>query len=352
MRLFDGRRAVLRRAVAACLAITGIAGAVFLAGPADADGTGTTCQDLYFPVTIAGLLPQRLYGRLCMPSGARAIQVLVPGASYDSTYWSSPVDPADLSYTLAMNNAGYATLAIDRIGTGRSSKPLSALLTSVTQGGTVHQVVQDLRAGTETRPFSTILLAGHSVGSAVVIIEAGTYHDVDAVLVTGLTHGIDPTGAVPILASLIPADLDPSFADKGYDIGYLTTAPGVRYRDFQAPGPYVAAVATMDETTKAAFAPGEVLDTVAIGMLSPYSKRITVPVMLVMGQDDPAFCGGLLAPDCATAASLYASEAPYYSARLRTYVVDGYGHALNYSPDAPEYHAAVIEWADGVLGTP
>ncbi|HEX3785439.1 MAG TPA: alpha/beta hydrolase [Pseudonocardiaceae bacterium] len=343
-----GRHRRIQRAVAACAAL---AATLLLAVPVQADTAPASCQDLYFPVTILGT-PQTMYGRLCVPAGgARTVEVLIPGASYDSAYWD-PRSPSVSSFRLAMNNGGYATLTVDRVGTGRSSRPPSVLLTSVTQAGAVHQVVQDLRAGTKSQAFDKVILGGHSVGSAVAIIEAGTYHDVDGVLVTGLTHGINPIGAAAIVATLIPAALDPKFAGKGYDLGYLTTDPGTRYASFQKPGPYLPAVAAMDESTKAVFATGEVVDTVLIGVVSTYSKLITVPVMLVMGQDDPAFCGGLIAPDCSTAATLLRDEAPYYSAkaRLQTYVVDDWGHSINYAPDAPGYQAAVIAWANKLVG--
>ena len=336
-----------RGLVRALVALTALATSLVLTVPVQADAQPATCTNHYFPVTLAGI-PESLYGQLCIPAGgAKTVAVLVPGASYDSAYWNSPYNPSQLSFVDAMTNAGYATLDIDRLGTGRSSHPLSALLTSTTQAITVHQVIQSLRAGSQTQAFSSVLLGGHSVGSAITIIEAGTYHDVNGVLVTGLSHGLNPIGAVKILASLLPADLDPKFAGLGLDPGYLTTDPGTRYSSFQAPGPYIAGIANMDEATKDAFAPGEVVDTVLIGVVSTYSKLINVPTMLVMGQDDPAFCGGLLAPNCSTAATLLASEGRYYSpaAQLQTAVVDDWGHSINYAPDAPAYQAAVVAWA-------
>lgn len=344
-------RLPLRGSLRALTALLAMTAALVLTVPVAASTQPASCTDHYFPVTLLGL-PESLYGQLCVPAGgAKTVAVLVPGASYDSAYWNSPYDPSQLSFVDAMNNAGYATLDIDRLGTGRSSHPLSALLTSTTQAITVHQVIQALRAGSQTPAFGSVLLAGHSVGSAITIIEAGTYHDENGVLVTGLSHGINPIGAAAILATLLPADLDPKFSALGLDPGYLTTDPGTRYASFQAPGPYIPNIANMDEATKDVFAPGEVVDTVLIGVVSTYSKLITVPTMLVMGQDDPAFCGGLLAPNCSTAATLLASEGRYYSAaaQLHTYVVNDWGHAINYAPDAPAYQQAVIAWASKMV---
>jgi pimeloyl-ACP methyl ester carboxylesterase len=336
-----GGKHTLRAAVCG-LALLGITG---LPGLGHAD-TAPSCQDVMLPVTLAGL-PQSMYGRLCVPAGgAGTVQVLVPGASYDHTYWDFPYTPEIRSFRLAMNDAGYATLTVDRLGTGRSSRPPSLLLTSVSQADVTHQVVQLLRAGRGVPSFGKVILGGHSVGSAIAIIEAGTYHDVDGVLVSGLTHGVDVVGAVPIVSSLVPAMLDPKFLGTLIDPGYLTTADGTRFSSFESPGPFDPAVAALDESTKEDFAAGEVVDTVLIGVVSTYSKRITVPVLLAMGAEDPAFCGPLAA-DCTSAATLLASEEPYYSpaARLQTFVLPGFGHALNYAPNAPDLHAAVIQWA-------
>jgi pimeloyl-ACP methyl ester carboxylesterase len=316
--------------------------------PARAQAPVVLCQDLTLPVTLVAQ-PERIYGRLCGPVGAKTVQVLVPGASYNSAYWDFPYMPETRSFRLAMNNAGYATLTLDRLGTGRSTRPASVLLTSFTQADVVHQVIQALRNGNGAPKFQKVILGGHSVGSAIAIIEAGTYKDVDGVLVTGLTHGINPLGAIPILASLVPASFDAKFATRDYDLGYLTTAVGARFADFHRPGIRLPGVAETDEDTKDAFATGEVVDTVLLGAILPYSRKISVPVMLVMG-DDPAFCG-FPAPDCGTAESLYRAEAPDYSAaaKLRTFVVRDYGHSLNLAPDAPKYHAAVVDWAANLV---
>jgi hypothetical protein len=60
----------------------------------------------------------------------------------------------------------------------------------------------------------------------------------------------------------------------------------------------------------------------------------------------------MLATDCGSAATYLRAEAPFYvpAAHLETYVLPGYGHALNYAPNAPDLHAAVVAWADRMVG--
>ncbi|HEX8864229.1 MAG TPA: alpha/beta hydrolase, partial [Lentzea sp.] len=223
--------------------------------PASANAAETSCQDVYTSVGF-GLTRQTMYGKLCVPHGATTVQVLVPGGTYTGDYWDIPIDPDRRSVVRAMNRAGVATMAVDRIGTGKSSKPLSLLVTGAAQAQAVHDVITTLKPR-----FDKVLIGGHSIGSVITMMEAGRYRDVDGVLVTGMTHMWDYLRAVPALANSIPVTLDPKLSLRGLDPGYLTTMPGARYGMFHAPGPNIAAVIDYDESTKDVFAPGEAVDT-------------------------------------------------------------------------------------------
>jgi pimeloyl-ACP methyl ester carboxylesterase len=142
---------------------------------------------------------------LCQPTAsgpnAKTLQLLLHGGTYNRSYWDFPYDPARYSYVRAANAAGFSTLAIDRVGYGKSTHPISGLVTVQSSAATVHQLITAVRAGELGAMFGRIVLVGHSIGSAVTIREAGTYHDVDAVVVTGLLHHVG--AAVPtVLASV------------------------------------------------------------------------------------------------------------------------------------------------------
>jgi pimeloyl-ACP methyl ester carboxylesterase len=315
--------------------------ALLVTAPTPANATQINCQDVYTPVG-SGLTQQTMYGRLCVPQGATTVQVLVPGATYTSAYWDIPVEPDVRSVRRAMNRAGIATMTVDRIGTGRSSKPLSALVTTTSQAQAVHQVIQRMRP-----QFQKVLLGGHSLGSVIAIIEAATYQDVDGVMITGMTNQWDYLKAVPALASSIPVTLDPRLSRLGLDPGYLTTAPGARYDMFHKPGPLNAAVIDYDESTKDVFTAGEVVTTVLmVNTVIPASRAITAPVMSVQTTAD-YFCGTPpLGSDCSSAEALAASERPFYSQapRVDAFVLTNYGHCFNFTPDPAAYHAAVTAW--------
>jgi pimeloyl-ACP methyl ester carboxylesterase len=326
-----------------CAAALLTAGAVVL--PTGQASAATTCEELRVPVTVAGTA-QTMYGRLCAPQGAKTVQVLIPGGTYNNSYWDISYTPETRSFRQAMNKAGYATLAVDRLGTGNSSKPLSALVTAGAQASAVHQVIQTLRPR-----FSKVIVGGHSIGSAMAMIEAGTFHDVDGVLVTGMTHRMNLITVLPVMANMIPAPLDLKFLGKTLDLGYLTTAPGTRYKAFHSPGPNVQAATALDESTKDVFAATESVDTILLtNVLIPFTKLINVPVVIVVGDGDSHFCGSPLGSDCSSAAALRESESAFFApeAQLKTYVLNSYGHSINYAPNAPDYHQVVTDWARGI----
>ncbi|MBS2536928.1 alpha/beta hydrolase [Catenulispora sp. NF23] len=328
-----------------CLAMA--VGVVFGPASAPASADSVACHEYSVPVPALGP-GTYMAGRLCSPAaGSGTVMVLVPGATYNSTYWDFPYDPSVYNFRQAMNASGYATMTVDRLGTGASSKPLSPAVTSEGQALAVHQVIQALRAGrVGGRAFAKVLLGGHSLGSTISIWEAATYHDVDGVLLTGVSHSVNTVGLALVLASFLPAPLDPGLAGRGLDAGYLTTEPGTRVSDFDAPDIPDPGVAATDEATKDVLSATEAPDALG-AVLLPVSVSIDVPVLLADGQDDQLFCGSLTGgDDCSTAAALAAGEAPYFSsaAHLETYVLPGSGHDVNLAPDTQLYQQEVLRW--------
>lgn len=108
---------------------------------------------------------------------------------------------------------GYATYDVDRIGTGASSRSLSLVVTDSLQALAIHDSITALRAGAiGGRRFTDVVLGAHPLGSVIAIAKATTYLDEPAVLLTGVSHQLDPVGLTGIFASLYPAALDPAFS--------------------------------------------------------------------------------------------------------------------------------------------
>ena len=324
--------------------------------PAQATAEPTTCQDVTIPVSLAGQ-PQTVYGNLCRPGQPTStVLLLVPGATYTSAYWDLPASLGLISFRAGMNGLGYATLTIDRLGSGRSSKPLSTLLTTFTQADVAHQIVGKLRTGTLGPAYPKVIIGGHSLGAAISVVEAANYHDVDGVLSAGLAHAFDPVdSATDLLAALYPAALDPQLSNRNYDLGYLTTRPGTRQRAFHRPAQPSSAVVAYEESAKDAVAATEMGDAAGFGTVLPYTILIDVPVLVAFGGQDELFCAPppLVGLDCTSAATIYHEEAPFYApaARLRTFLLPGaYGHSFNFAPNADLFSQAVAQWADELVG--
>lgn len=353
------RRAAGRAcAVAAAAALSALASSA--AAAAQANGLPPlTCAAHTLPVRIVdpGPADQTMWGQLCYRGDREptTVQLLVHGATYNHLYWDFPYGSGYYSYVDAAAAAGYATFDVDRIGNGGSSHPPSSSLTLDAGAVALHDAVTALRTGAvDGHPFSRVIIAGHSLGSAETMIEAARYHDVDAVIVTGALHALSPAGAGSLQADLYPAADDPAFAGSGLDPGYLTTLPGTRESLFYDPATTNPAVVATDEANKDTTTPAELAAGASLLAEPPAqqpSYQITVPVLSIVGENDDLFCAGVTAYNCAAAASVQKFEAQYYSpaAHLKAVVIPDTGHDLALSITAPFTDAIMIGWSLSVV---
>jgi len=351
--------ALIRHSTARACAIVTAGLAIVAVSPAAGARAGglpeLTCSDHTLAVRIAapGPADQAMWGQLCYRGSRQpaTVQLLVHGATYNHLYWNFPYGDGYYSYVDAATAAGYATFDVDRIGAGNSSHPPSAALTVDAAAVALHDAVTALRTGAVGgHPFQRVVIVGHSLGSTEAWIEAGRYHDVAAVIVTGVLHALSTTGLGALEADLYPAASDPKFAGSGLDSGYLTTVPGTRESLFYDPATTNPAVVAADEATKDTTTATELAGGAAILGEPPAdqpSYQISVPVLSVVGEDDSFFCTGVTAYNCADPASVQAFEAQYYSsaAHLKVVVIPDTGHDLALSTTAPLTDAIMIGWS-------
>jgi pimeloyl-ACP methyl ester carboxylesterase len=341
--------------VAAVIAATSLAAVMAtLPGASPAAAAGTTpagslpppkCSDHYFPVTM-GVTSLRVHGTLCLPAkgNATTVQVLEPGATYNAGYWDPPVDGGAYSYVDHATAAGYATLALDRVGTGLSGHPASTLVTGTGEAQVVHEVITQLHTGhAGVSRFDRVALVGHSLGSLISVIEASTYHDEQAVILTGWSTSID---AAAVLADLEPATDDPDLHVS--DSGYETTKPGTREALFDDATDVDPAVVAWDEATKDTVSTSEVSDSAQLGESPAELQRITVPVLVADGSADTIMCEAPV--NCSTAAELTASVAADFApaARLTATVLATAGHDNSLAANAGQWYAAATAWLTSV----
>ncbi|MGY0390651.1 alpha/beta hydrolase [Nocardioides sp. WG-D5] len=307
---------------------------------------------------------QYLLVKLCLPTGQtpRGVQVLVHGITYDHRYWNI-ADPQDsdadtYSWEHAAIRAGYATAAVDRLGSGDASHPLSTFVDITSNATALHNVVEALHAGDVAAPgarpvaFSRVALVGHSGGSVISMIEASRFRDVDAVVLTGFSHKMNLDAMVNIPASSYPAMLDPQFAGSLRDPGYLTPRPGTHRGLFYAPGTDVdPRIIERDEATKGTYTVEEI-DNLPLALST--RLQVDVPVLLMNGTRDGIFCSQSvldLGTDCSTETRVVAQERPYfpYAPTVDSILVPGLGHDLNAFRQARSAFRGANSWLQATM---
>jgi pimeloyl-ACP methyl ester carboxylesterase len=292
----------------------------------------------------------------------RTVQVLIPGTTQTHLYWDFPLRPQQYSYVRALTNAGYATLNLDNIGSGQSDLPPGDQVTDEAAAYVVHQIIQTLHAG--QRPESSlgkVILVGVSVGSAIAVIEANRYADVDGLILTGLLHTYAPTASViPLL--LYPAARDPQFAHRHLPPGYLTFLPGTRAIFLYSPNTDPDVIALSEKEGRDITPEAEVAGFNRVVTSPALVQGIRVPILSVLGQYDVTFCTPPSCPEAQAEPAVYDCHSQGAGARtlvaticapraeLELVVVPNAGHNLNLQRNAQAWFATVRHWSDRHFG--
>ena len=262
----------------------------------------------------------------------KTLQITVHGASYDHNYWDAgELGGHGYSYARYMASNGFAVLAIDNLGAGDSSRPDGDFVNIPVEAVALHQIIQGLGAAPVGASFRKVVLVGHSMGSAQVIFEQGTYHDADGLVITGWAntpHQVELPANVmaEILATasvrlppwmrtmlFYAGDFDPRMPD--YDNQFLSA---------QVPrGVFNYTLAAMS------------------GAASTASQAVQGPVLLVFAEHD------LLEPMC-----LAPFEPATYpnASSVTTHLVPGAGHDLNLHLCNAEEWERIGSWIREIVG--
>ncbi|WP_433616793.1 alpha/beta hydrolase [Dactylosporangium sp. CA-139114] len=326
--------------------------AMLVCTPDTAHAHAVPCQrlDSWVALTPDAAARYRVAGWLCRPARPTAtVQVLMSGFTYDHTYWDS-LPSEGRSYVRAAADAGTAVYNVDRVGVGLSDRPPAEQVTAETEAYVAHQLVQRLRQP----PFgyTRVVGVGHSYGSAVWMVEAATQHDVDALVLTGYLHEPNTTQQAVIAAGLHPAGDDQVFAGDPMPDGYVTTKTDTRGLDFYYLPGADRSVINRDERTKATGTTGE-RATMGLARDPFYSRHITAPVLLIVGDHDALSCDDAALP-CSTAAQVCARERPYYPAgsQVSVVVIPGAGHSIHGHRTAPLEFVVSNAWSRTALSAP
>ena len=311
----------------------------------------TTCRSVAVPTTIPSG-PVTMHGELCKPLGipVQTLQVLMHGGTYNSSYWDFPGFDGTYSYVHVANAVGYATLAIDRLGYGQSTRPLSQDDTFDNEVDTAHAVVQAARSGALGIHVRKVEGIGHSLGSGTVVGEAAKYpHDFDAIILTGYGQTVSPNVAKLNALYMEPANYLSRFATL--DAGYKTHKPdtrglsGLYYTPLADPAVIAADQATEDTVTGT-----EITSRPQGGGVQ--TTALTVPVLLADGQEDEHYCldnaigqPPHIGPACATAQAFWNnSSVNYPNACFSTALLQS-GHDINLHVTARQSYAVLLAWS-------
>lgn len=327
------------------------------------------------PPSAVDPLPYRVAGELCTSSHGRAndstVQLLIHGATYNHSYWDfGTVHGVRYSYARDMAARGFATFAVDQVGSGQSSKPPRGDITNQVEAYIDHELIQGLRNGSLTGiRFGPVIEVGHSLGSLSVWQEAITYQDVNGVAITGMAHHFTTTAVDDSASDFYPAASDPKFEGQDWaarDPGYVTTVPGTRASFFYNTADADSKVMATDDNdipfSQETFWNERGKDVTSRGtsdgvplIYSPATQAIHVPVLIVLGSQDAVVCGKDAAGvnfRCSSGAAIVDEEQAYYSpqAHLEACSVPRAGHDLSLHLNFRIQEDAVRDWAYHFFG--
>jgi pimeloyl-ACP methyl ester carboxylesterase len=325
-----------------------------------------TCQQRQFHVALAPGAPVRytVVGWLCgrPPLTGRTIQVLIPGTAATHLYWDFPLRPQQYSYVRALTNAGYATLNLDRLGTGQSDLPPGDQVTVAAQAYVIHQIVKALHTGQgPASSLGKVILVGHSLGSAIAIDEANRYADMDGVILTGFLHTFAPAASI---VGYLVFDVAPDirvFHHRHLPPGYFTTPPGTLAIFLSRQNTDTDVIAHL-EAGKDIAPDGESAGFVRVVTSPALVQGIRVPILSVVGQDDVNFCTPPSCPEAQAEPAFYDCHSQSAGARnlvaticapraeLELVVIPNAGHILNLQRNAPTWFALARHWSDRHFG--
>lgn len=260
-------------------------------------------------------------------------------------YWRMPIRGYHQAEEMARR--GHASLTIDRIGYDSSDKPNGLRTCLGGQADMTHQIVEQLRAGgyrvdglpAPAPAFGRVLLAGHHNGAQISQIEAYSFGDVDGLVLMGwadrgLTDDADATffGAFSSCMQGGGGPAEKADDPPGYvyfDLGRTRFAEN-NLRDVR---PEVAGAVTQQQNRTPCAELASQLEAVVVDL--QHLNEITVPVLMVQGEQDSRITGGEqnLAPFTGTT-----------DKQLLT--VPGAGHFMGLGERAQVLHDGMASWLD------
>ncbi|MFJ9595520.1 alpha/beta hydrolase [Streptomyces virginiae] len=295
---------------------------------------------------------RRISGHLTAPAsvwagGKRAVTLYQHGIASGEWYWRLDVPGYHYAEELALR--GHASVTIDRLGYGASDRPDGFDTCIGAEADIAHQIVQQLRAGTYTldgkpaegpetaQGFDTVTLAGQSNGGQVAQIEAYSFGAVDGLMIMDWTdRGLTPEANTRFFSALQGCmagggpsrePSDPSgyvYYDLGPDQFRRGNFHDTEQRVMDAAAPHQNRHPCGDMSSQ--------LDSVFTDL--EHLGSITVPVLLVYGDEDARVTGGA------------AHQRLFTGAPTELITIPGAGHYATMARSAASTFDRIDAWLD------
>ncbi len=295
-----------------------------------------SAMNVHVAVGVDGVSSATIHAEQYTPSRrARGIQVFVPGVTYDHHYFDLTTTNGTVSQARQAARDGWVSIALDRIGTGLSSKPAAESVTTAVHIASIDHFIDTIDSRYAGLP---IVVVGHSYGSIVAEGVATRSDKVDALVVSGFMYRTTQP-SFEGFPDLTPASTDPVLAHKNPPPGYLTTAPSSRRFFYHLPSTDPATLAA-DEATKATTTNAEIPGFAAELNTRTFAASVRVPVLVVVGEYDYLYVGSdpkAFVPEQKRAFSA--------AVRVDAVVIKNAAHDLALHRNAPRTSDLVNRWA-------
>jgi len=203
---------------------------------------------------------------------ATTVVLLQHGLSYTGAAWDFT---PDYSVARTLARAGYAVVAIDRLGYGRSVLEDGRAVSVEAYASMAHQIAGQLRA-----EFAHVAVGGHSAGAEATETMAGVFGGADAILALGYHHFPSPE----LVLEFASGDAVRAAQD---DYEYFLATPEQRAAWFytEAADPEVVAA----DTAAAVLTPSGEIHSIGKQPSRSVAANISVPVFLQLADADRLF---------------------------------------------------------------
>ncbi|GIZ49301.1 hypothetical protein CKM354_001233300 [Cercospora kikuchii] len=304
--------------------------------------------------------------RYCEPSAKvesrnKTLQILVHGIQYDRDYWFGLAAPGtkagqdEYSWAVYAANEGYATLSIDRLCTGNSSRPLSLTQCQAPlEAETLHAIIEAARSGTlpdVQQSFDKIVYTGHSYGSLIGNALALQHpEDVDTYVFTGFSlDALQGATGFALLPGFLPAAVVAPERFGSDDLGYLLATNEEGAKKVFYYGDYDEDIFSEDFAGRQAVPLSEIA-TVPLGQLP--APEYQGSVFVLNGNQDAIFCVGLLDTllgvpgDCSNGYAERVKDGYPKAKAFGSHITANTGHAMNNHRTAQESFKAAHDWLE------